>query len=317
MISAVFMGSSGNHETSAAPWRRLDPAPEGPLTHTPAIVPVVLCGGAGTRLWPLSRRARPKQLLPLATERSLLDDTLRRCEPFGDPVLIGADAQRFLLQEAVRRAGRTVRLLAEPSGRNTAAAAAVAALDVQARLPGSLVLLVPADHRIDDADAFRRAVLEGAPAAREGRIVVFGVRPTSPHTGYGWIEGEPGAGVPPAPDLTHGAGREPLLRHERAELDGTCHEGEPSMGHAFPPPWGMLRAEVPCCSYPPCSGVPDHPTRSSSRRPSRSRPDRIRSTCRAGSMALHPPRPFPCPSSRPPRTTGPRAAPRPSRATSP
>lgn len=164
---------------------------ESPLSASPPIVPVVLCGGAGTRLWPLSRRARPKQLLPLASERSLLHDTLIRCDGFSEPVLIGSSAQRFLLTDAARRAGHDLLLIAEPEGRNTCAAAAAAALAVS---PGTLVLLLPADHRVDDPDAFREAVFAGCAAALEGRIVVFGVHPDRPHTGYGWIEPVAGEG---------------------------------------------------------------------------------------------------------------------------
>ncbi len=152
------------------------------------VIPVVLCGGSGTRLWPLSRPERPKQLLPLGGAGSLLADTLRRCAPLGPPVLVGSEAQRFVLCEEARRAGVPVRFIGEPDGRNTAAAAVVAALDVQRRHGDALMLIAPADHRIDDPGAFRCAVERGAPAAREGRIVVFGIRPDAPHTGYGWVE---------------------------------------------------------------------------------------------------------------------------------
>lgn len=177
-----------------------------------------MCGGAGTRLWPLSRRSRPKQLLPLASERSLLEDTLLRCAPFADPVLIGSDDQRFLLAEAVRRAGRDLRILTEPSGRNTAAAAAVAALEIAGRDSEALVLLLPADHRIDDAEAFLGAVRHGVEAADDGHIVVFGVCPDRPHTGYGWIEPADGDGVRPVVRFVEKPGPEEAVRHLAAGM---------------------------------------------------------------------------------------------------
>ncbi|MCB9676786.1 MAG: mannose-1-phosphate guanylyltransferase/mannose-6-phosphate isomerase [Alphaproteobacteria bacterium] len=155
------------------------------------VVPAVLCGGAGTRLWPLSREARPKQLLSLVSERSLLDETLERCRGWEDPLLVGADSQRFLLADSVRRAGRAIALLCEPSGRNTAAAACAAALHVARTHPGAAVLLLPADHAVADERAFREAVQRGLAAVEEGRIVVFGVRPDRAATEYGWIR--PGA----------------------------------------------------------------------------------------------------------------------------
>ncbi len=158
------------------------------------VVPVVLCGGAGTRLWPLSRRSRPKQLLPLVSERTLLEETLARCEGWHPPVLIGADAQRYLLADSVASAGlEDVTLLTEPSGRNTAAAACAAALQVQQTHPGSAVVLMPADHAIADVEAFRAAVQKGMRAAAQGRIVVFGVRPDRAATGYGYIQAAPDA----------------------------------------------------------------------------------------------------------------------------
>jgi mannose-1-phosphate guanylyltransferase/mannose-6-phosphate isomerase len=158
---------------------------------------VILCGGAGTRLWPLSRRDRPKQLLPLASERTLLHDTLERCAGLGEPLLIGAASQRFLLSEASRRAGHAPLLIAEPAPRNTCAAAVAAALVVAAQQPDALVLLLPADHRVGDPGAFREAVAAGEEAARAGRIVVFGITADRPHTGYGWIEPAAGEGCRP------------------------------------------------------------------------------------------------------------------------
>jgi len=107
-------------------------------------------------------------------------------------VLVGADSQRFLLAESVEKAGRKITLLCEPEGRNTAAAACAAAIEVCRRMPGAAVLLLPADHHIEDTEAFHSAVQMGLSAVDEGRIVVFGVHPDRPSTGYGYIE--PGEG---------------------------------------------------------------------------------------------------------------------------
>lgn len=150
----------------------------------------MLCGGSGTRLWPLSRRARPKQFLDLGTGETLLESTIVRCAAFGSPWLVGADEQRFLLTAALRRTGHPVRVIGEPSPRNTAAAACLASLVVARRDPGRLVLLCPADHHIEAPGAFVDAVQRGSAAAADGGIVVFGVEPSTPHTGYGWIEGQ-------------------------------------------------------------------------------------------------------------------------------
>lgn len=149
---------------------------------------MILAGGSGSRLWPLSRRSRPKQFLSFGDHHTLLEATLQRCVPFGAPLLVGADEQRFLLTAALRSLDLPVRVVGEPSGRNTAAAATVAALLVARERPGSLLLLCPADHRVEDPTAFEEAVQRGAPVAAAGGLVVFGIDATSAHTGYGWIE---------------------------------------------------------------------------------------------------------------------------------
>lgn len=153
-----------------------------------SITPVVLCGGSGTRLWPLSREAFPKQFVPLLQDggkpRSLLQATIERVAPLGDVVAIGNDEHRFLVQEAFAAAGCPGRQYLEPEGRNTAAAMAWAALDAPA---GQLLLFLPADHFIPHAAAFRDMVESGVRAAQEGYIVTFGVAPSSPSTAYGYI----------------------------------------------------------------------------------------------------------------------------------
>ncbi|TFZ04202.1 mannose-1-phosphate guanylyltransferase/mannose-6-phosphate isomerase [Ramlibacter rhizophilus] len=161
------------------------------------IQPVILCGGSGTRLWPLSRKAFPKQFVPLIGGKSLLALTLERvaalCKGPGHPgvLCVGAEDHRFLVNESLEAAGVQGTALLEPVARNTAAAMALAAL--QAAGPEQLLLFCPADHHIPDEAAFCEMVRNAARAARQpGTIVTFGVLPTFPSTGYGYIEcGEP------------------------------------------------------------------------------------------------------------------------------
>jgi len=158
------------------------------------LVPVILSGGAGTRLWPLSRRSLPKQLLPLAGSSTLLQDTLARldglCEP-GSAVVVCNVEHRFLVAEQLQRLGAgDACLLLEPIGRNTAPAVAVAALAALAAAgegEDPVLLVMPADHVITDAQSFRSAVRAGEATAGEGHLVTFGIVPTSPETGYGYI----------------------------------------------------------------------------------------------------------------------------------
>lgn len=150
-----------------------------------AFVPVILSGGAGTRLWPLSREHFPKQLQRLAGEHSLLQQAVLRCG--SAPLVICNDDQRFIVAEQMREIGVTPRAIAiEPVGRNTAPAVAVAAL-MLADDPDAVMLVMPSDHLIKDVAAFDRAIAAGLPQARAGKLVTFGVVPTSPHTGYGYI----------------------------------------------------------------------------------------------------------------------------------
>lgn len=166
----------------------------------PGIVPVVLSGGTGTRLWPLSREAYPKQLLALAGAETLLQQTLARVagQPgFAAPVVIANAEHRFVIAEQARQAGiADVTIVLEPVGRNTAPAAAVAALMAVADDPDALILIMPADHVVQDPAAFRVAVETGTAAAAAGRLVLFGMRPDKPATGYGYIRrGDPLPGL--------------------------------------------------------------------------------------------------------------------------
>ena len=160
------------------------------------IRPVLLSGGAGTRLWPLSRKHYPKQLLALLSERSMLQETALRTGTLTagtPPMVICHHEQRFLVAEQLAEAGIAPhRLVLEPVGRNTAPALVVAALLQQAEDPDAMLLAQPSDHHIADPAAFRDAVVKASAAARQGWLVTFGVTPNRPETGYGYIEGGDG-----------------------------------------------------------------------------------------------------------------------------
>ena len=155
------------------------------------IYPVILSGGAGTRLWPLSRAVLPKQLLPLVTDKTMLQDTVLRLAGWPEimaPLIVCGNEHRFLVAEQLREIKcAPLGILLEPNGRNTAPAVAAAALFLQAHDPEALMLVLPADHVITDRDAFRAAVVSAAAFAREGALTTFGVVPTGPETGYGYI----------------------------------------------------------------------------------------------------------------------------------
>jgi mannose-1-phosphate guanylyltransferase/mannose-6-phosphate isomerase len=154
------------------------------------IYPVILSGGTGSRLWPLSRSLYPKQLLALAGEQSLIQDTVARTAggQFHPPIIICNVEHRFLIAEQMRLVGtHPLEILLESAGRNTAPAAAVAALRVAAREPDGLLLLLPADQIVRNGTAFLEAVAAAAAAARQDRLVTFAIKPTRPETGYGYI----------------------------------------------------------------------------------------------------------------------------------
>ncbi len=155
------------------------------------IHPVILSGGSGTRLWPLSRRSYPKHLLPLVSTRSLLQDTLLRVADgtrFAPPLLVCNEDYRFVIGEQAREVGIALQgILLEPMGRNTAPAVTVAALMVAAENPEALMLVLPSDHVIENEPAFLAAIDRAARAAAKGAIVAFGIAPDAPETGYGYI----------------------------------------------------------------------------------------------------------------------------------
>ena len=162
------------------------PIAEPTATLNNTIIPVTMCGGSGTRLWPLSRKALPKQFVPLIQGKSLLQLTLERAKLLNNQQLIvAAEDHRFLVQACASSAGVISTILLEPVARNTAAAMAVAALNAP---PEALLLFLPADHHIPDAQAFAKTIREGVEAAQTGSIVTFGVQPSFPSTAYGYIQ---------------------------------------------------------------------------------------------------------------------------------
>ena len=166
-----------------------------------AIVPVILCGGAGSRLWPVSRQLLPKQFLPLVTGRTLLQDTALRARAAAgdaDMIVICNEAHRFLVQDQLSEVNVRARILLEPAGRSTAAAVAVCALACEKEDP--VLLVLASDHAIRGEAAFVDAVRRAAEVARGGMLATFGIAPARPDSGFGYIErGEP---------LKDGAGRE-------------------------------------------------------------------------------------------------------------
>jgi len=163
------------------------------------VYPVILCGGSGTRLWPMSRRLLPKQLLPLVSERTMLQETVLRTAGIPGvqaPVIVGSEEHRFLVAEQLRAVSLAPGLhLLEPVARNTAPAIAAAAWALTARDPDATMLVLPADHAIERVAAFRDAAAAAARLAESGAMVTFGIVPTEPATGYGYIER--GAPLPP------------------------------------------------------------------------------------------------------------------------
>ena len=162
---------------------------------SPAIVPVILSGGTGTRLWPSSRESLPKQLLPLVSDRTMLVETALRAPPeagFAPPIVVCNESHRFMVGEQLREAGITgARIVLEPEGRNSAPAIAAAAVLVAETAPDTPLWMMAADAVIADLAALHAAVLAAAAAARAGYVVTFGMTPTAPETGYGYIETGP------------------------------------------------------------------------------------------------------------------------------
>lgn len=155
---------------------------------TPILAPVIMAGGSGTRLWPLSRAGHPKQFLALDGDRTMLQQTVERLSdlPVSRPLIICNEEHRFFVAEQLREMDALGDILLEPVGRNTAPAIGLAALAKKDTDP--LLLVLAADHVIADKKAFTEAIMQAIPFAENGKLVTFGIAPTKPHTGYGYIE---------------------------------------------------------------------------------------------------------------------------------
>ncbi|MCF3459258.1 mannose-1-phosphate guanylyltransferase/mannose-6-phosphate isomerase [Stenotrophomonas maltophilia] len=162
------------------------------------IVPVILSGGSGTRLWPLSREAYPKQFLPLVGDDTMLQATWKRVASIAGaaPIVVANQEHRFMAAEQLRECKVLPQaLILEPVGRNTAPAIAIAALQAMADGNDALLLVLPSDHVVRNETAFHAAVKQAAIAAEAGKLVTFGIVPTAPETGYGYIKAAAGEGV--------------------------------------------------------------------------------------------------------------------------
>ena len=153
------------------------------------ITPVIMAGGSGSRLWPLSRSLYPKQFLALTGEQTMLQETLQRLTNLdvNAPLVICNEEHRFIVAEQLRTLGQTGSIILEPVGRNTAPAIALAA-EVTINDNDPLLLVLAADHVIQNTDAFTDAVKNAIPLAEDGKLVTFGIVPTQAHTGYGYIK---------------------------------------------------------------------------------------------------------------------------------
>jgi len=154
------------------------------------IYPVILCGGSGTRLWPLSRKSYPKQFAQLNGDTSLFEQTIKRVQVPGiaDPIVVTNTDYRFIVAEQLQAAGSTKpTIMIEPEARNTAPAILAAAMSLQDK-PDAILLVMPSDHAIADQDAFIQAVHAGEQAAEAGKLITFGVQPDRAETGYGYLE---------------------------------------------------------------------------------------------------------------------------------
>ena len=163
-----------------------------------SITPVILSGGSGTRLWPLSREAHPKQFLPVIGERSLLQATALRLQGLNAsaPIVVANESHRFLVAEQLQQLGlQAGALLLEPIGRNTAPAIAAAAYQALAADPDAVLLVMPSDHAISDTAGFQAAVAQALPVAQQGGLITFGIVPEAPETGFGYIKAAAGEGV--------------------------------------------------------------------------------------------------------------------------
>ncbi|NBW01791.1 MAG: mannose-1-phosphate guanylyltransferase, partial [Betaproteobacteria bacterium] len=172
------------------------------VNHKSAIQPVILCGGSGTRLWPLSRTGFPKQFLCLTGEESLFQQAARRLSSIegagqrvGEPMIVAGEDHRFLATEQLREVGLSGQMVLEPVARNTAPALTLAALASMQSGDDPVLVVTPADQTVQDPKKFASAIHQAITAAQSGSIVILGVSPTSAETGYGYIQTAPGGGA--------------------------------------------------------------------------------------------------------------------------
>lgn len=199
---------------------------QGETKMTETIHPVLLCGGSGTRLWPLSRKSYPKQFARLTGADSLFQASARRLSgpDYAAPLVVTGGDFRFLVLEQLAGAGIVPQaVLIEPAARNTAPAILAAALWLDARAPGALMLVAPSDHVLPDTAQFQAAVAAASGAARAGRIVTFGIRPDRAETGYGWLELDGPTDVTPLPRPLQRFVEKPDAATAEAMLAGGCH----------------------------------------------------------------------------------------------
>ena len=192
------------------------------------IYPLLLCGGSGTRLWPLSRKSYPKQFTQLTGEDSLFQGAAKLLsgDGFGAPMVITGSDFRFVVTEQLSDIDMEPGpLLIEPTGRNTAPAVIAGALALETQNPDALMLVAPSDHVIPDANQFRATVKAAATAAEAGQLVTFGIRPNRPETGYGWLamSQQPAADFGPVPQPLKGFVEKPDLATAQTLLDGGQH----------------------------------------------------------------------------------------------
>jgi mannose-1-phosphate guanylyltransferase len=160
------------------------------------VIPVIMAGGAGTRLWPLSRDDKPKQFHNLSGQGTLLEETIKRMLPLGPEriIIVTSKKHEALSREEIRKSGLTGTVLSEPRPRNTAAALYYAALFIEKHYKESIMISLPADHHILNRDEFTRILREGIRESKEDRLVTIGIKPTYPETGYGYIKAMDGNG---------------------------------------------------------------------------------------------------------------------------
>lgn len=217
---SIVKNSSWDAETSATDGKSA-PAPilEG------RIVPVILSGGGGSRLWPLSTNETPKQFLPLVGDSTLFQEALRRVRDrlhFTSPIVVGSARHAELCAKELDSEDAQTRLILEPCARNTAPAIVMAASTVEDLYDrDTLMLVMPSDHVIEDAAAFHDAIRKAEPAARSGRLVTFGIVPTSPDTGYGYLQ--MGSEVAPGVRTVERFVEKPVLEVAEAMVSGGKH----------------------------------------------------------------------------------------------